>query len=249
MANILLLRHGKVDGLPALYGKTDIGVSSEVDDEILTYLHHYQRNAEQRITQVISSPLKRCRHVAEKFAVQNALSFNTNNDFQEMDFGLVDGITFDNIKTSEYSEQTWKQLVRFWDKPKEHVLPEAEPLNAFYQRVEQAWLMLLKEHKNETILLVCHGGVIRMILSYLLQLDFGNQALFSQLNIPNGGVTLVKHDHTINHSKVLSISTPLKCISELPEAFGLGKKIDKELFIEKVLDKQSTIKKLLGEQL
>ncbi len=223
MANILILRHGKVNGLPALYGKTDIDVPEEINQDILAHLNAYQEYAEQKITRVISSPLKRCRDVAAQFSSQNALLFNVDKNMQEMDFGLVDGITFNDIKSSEYSEQTWKQLERFWNNPKEHVLPEAEPLKQFYERVTQAWTMLLAENTNENLLLVCHGGVIRMILSHLLNLDFGNQALFSQLNIPNSGVTLVKHEHTINHSKVICVSSPLKSIALSPESFGLGR--------------------------
>jgi alpha-ribazole phosphatase len=222
MTKLVLLRHGKVDGSPALYGKTDIGVSAQINDDILAQLNEYQKNAPSPFTKVISSPLKRCAYVAEKFAFQNGLPFEREVKFQEMDFGLVDGITFDDIRTSEYSEQTWKQLERFWNNPKKHVLPEAEPLADFYQRVESAWQALLETNHNETILLVCHGGVIRMILSYLLDMDWGNKALYDKLSISNASATLVKHASTIKHSQVMTISAPLQCIAASSDALGFG---------------------------
>ena len=124
-------------------------------------------------------------------------------------FVLVDGITFDDIKTSEYNEQIWKQLEDFWNNPKDNTLPEAETLVHFYNRVESAWIDLLEANKNETILLVCHGGVIRMILSYLLQMDWGNKALYDKLSISNASATLVKHSSILKHSQVVSISMPV----------------------------------------
>ena len=224
MTKIILLRHGKVDGPAALYGKTDIAVSSQVNNEIVKQLNHYQKKALKPITKVVSSPLKRCSYTAETFAFQHKIPLEKNKAFQEMDFGLVDGITFDDIKASEYSEQTWKQLERFWNNPKENTLPEAETLIHFYKRVESAWIALLEANKNETLLLVCHGGVIRMILSYLLQMDWGNKALYDKLSISNASATLIKHSSTLKHSQVVSISMPIACMAASPESIGLGDK-------------------------
>lgn len=224
MTKIILLRHGKVDGPSALYGKTDITVSAQVNNDIVKQLNNYQEIAPQPFTKVVSSPLKRCLFTAEKFAEQHGIPLEKNKHFQEMDFGLVDGITFDDIKTSEYNEQIWKQLEDFWNNPKDNTLPEAETLIHFYNRVESAWIDLLEANKNETILLVCHGGVIRMILSYLLQMDWGNKALYDKLSISNASATLVKHSSILNHSQVVSISMPVACMAASPESIGLGDK-------------------------
>jgi len=219
--NVYLLRHGKVNGLPALYGQTDIEVSNKINHEILLELNELQQNLIPPLTQVITSPLQRCAVVAERFSKANSLPIETNSSFQEMNFGQLDGVSFDAIKDSKTSKETWQQLEDFWREPNRCSLPEAELLNQFYLRVKESWELLLKKYKGGNILLVCHGGVIRMILSYILNLDHGNQSLFSQLTIKNSSLTIVKNiiTESSSHSNVVTISAPLQCVSQQPKAF------------------------------
>jgi len=226
--NIYLLRHGKVNGLPALYGQTDIDVTETVNNKILSELNTFQENSMNKITHVVSSPLQRCHQVAQQFSVQNNLPFIVEEDFKEMYFGDLDGVSFDEIRDSEHSEKSWHQLEQFWHNPSAHPLPKAESLLAFYQRVCTAWEQLLAQYQGNNILLVCHGGVIRMILSLLLKIEQSNQALYSQLTIKNNSITLIKNiskkhcDSAKNapkYSSVMCISTPLKCIAQNPEEF------------------------------
>lgn len=227
--NIYLLRHGKVNGPSALYGQTDIDVTHNINSKILAELNTFQKNSTNRITHVISSPLQRCQRVAQEFSVHNDLHFNVEDNVKEMYFGELDGISFDEIRDSKHSEKRWNQLEQFWHNPSEYPLPKAESLLAFYQRVSITWEKLLKQYQGGNVLLVCHGGVIRMILSLLLKIDQSNQALFSQLTIKNSSITFIKniaeqHSESINnshttHSNVMCISTPLKCIAQSPEEF------------------------------
>jgi len=227
---LYLLRHGKVNGLPALYGHTDIDVTDEINSKIVSELNQLQKNLDSNnITQIVSSPLQRCFKVAEQFAQMNSVPIEKADNFKEMYFGELDGISFDEIRDSEHSEKNWHKLENFWKEPEQHPLPEAELLLHFYQRVAQAWEQLLEKHQGKNILLVCHGGVIRMILSYILNLDHTNKALFSQLTIKNSSITLIKSisirsdkhsDKQVNvHNNVITISTPLTCISQTPKAF------------------------------
>lgn len=224
---IYLLRHGKVNGPAALYGQTDIGVTDEENTKIFTELNQLQQNIINKISHVVTSPLQRCQNIAQQFAKNNQLPISVNKYFQEMNFGQLDGISFDDIRDSENSKKTWQQLEDFWRDPDAFPLPKAELLSSFYQRVEHSWCELLTSHAGKNILLVCHGGVIRMILAHLLNIDYHNKALFSQLTIKNSSITLVKsltdlssntHPAT-QHSNVITISTPLKAISQSPEEF------------------------------
>ncbi len=226
---LYLLRHGKVNGLPALNGHTDIDVTDEINAKIISELNQLQANlGSNRITHIVSSPLQRCAKVAEKFAQINNLTLEKKDDFKEMDFGELDGISFDAIRDSECGEQNWKKLEEFWQNPSQSPLPKAELLINFYQRIELALNNLLLSHQGENILLVCHGGVIRMILSCILKLDHANKALFSQLTIKNSSITLIKSIRIVSshadeeisvHNNVITVSTPLKCISQNPDEF------------------------------
>jgi len=241
--NIYLLRHGKVDGLPALYGHTDIAVTDSINNNMLQQLNTWQQNTQQKITHVVSSPLQRCNTLATTFATENKLTLTTEQAFSEMYFGVLDGVSFDEINESHQYKNTWQKLELFWQNPEAYPLPEAETLHAFYLRVKNAWQQLLHQHQGNNVLLVCHGGVIRMILSLLLNINYTNQALFSQLNIKNSSVTCIKNmqnggneknnnnklntqPNSLNktqkiqhHNSVTCIATPLKCIAHYPEEF------------------------------
>jgi len=218
---IYLLRHGKVNGPAALYGKTDIDVTDEVTTKILHELNTFQANSTNSITQVISSPLQRCYKVALQFSKVQQLPIESNEAFKEISFGQYDGVSFDSIQDLQDSKKVWLQLEDFWNEPNSYPLPDAELLRCFYQRVQDAWHNMLQVHKGKNVLLVCHAGVIRMILSHLLNLDYGNKALFSHLDVKYSSVTVIKFQQskTIEHHNVISIATPLKCLSLCPEAF------------------------------
>ena len=76
-------------------------------------------------------------------------------------------------------------LARFWDDPAAHAPADAEPLARFAARVLTAWHSIVRDHPSQRVLLVTHGGVIRVILCHvsrrpverLLELDVGHAAL------------------------------------------------------------------------
>ncbi len=179
--NFYLLRHGKTEGEAALNGVTDVTVAtSEQRRMVSAWL-----GSERAIAQLVSSPLQRCYEFSQQLASQTSLPVITNSNWQEMNFGKVDGIPFSSL-----SEQ-WPMLEAFWQQPAAHTLPEAESLAHFYQRVSSAWQQLVAQTDKDT-LLVTHGGVIRMILASVLGVDWGNPKWFSTLAIANASVTHIQ---------------------------------------------------------
>lgn len=215
MANIYLLRHGKVDGDAALYGHTDVSVADNVNHHIVQQLMAQELN----ISHVFTSPLQRCAKLAEQLAGHYALPVVAMDDLKEMHFGQYDGIAFDEVYQNN---QQWQTLERFWQNPVQHPLPNAELLTGFSYRVLRAWQAISEQfcaldsttltdvqqtnheanqqisqstndqREDNNILLVCHGGVIRMILAHLLQVDFRNPNWYTQLSIANGSLTSIR---------------------------------------------------------
>ncbi len=171
---ITLMRHGQVAGAAGLYGHTNIALSEQGYHNAMARLQ--QLHQAEPITQLISSPLQRCRQAAEAFATQAQIPLQLNNGFMEMHFGHWDGMEFSNV-------QDWPALQAFWDNPAEAASPSGETLAQFAERVISAWHSLLNQHHSGHQVLLCHGGVIRIIIAELLQLDWRNAALFRQLNI------------------------------------------------------------------
>jgi alpha-ribazole phosphatase len=204
VANIYLLRHGKVSGEAALYGHTDVDVSADIDETIVDQLIALNLD----INSVITSPLKRCFNLAELLSKKSQLPLTSIEKLKEMNFGLYDGVPFDEL---HQDENIWQLLERFWQNPVQHPLPKAELLTGFSFRVINAWQMIvdkvMSEPSNKNIVVVCHGGVIRMILAHLLNIDFRNPLWYTNLSIANGSLTTI--DVTNNQTRVKLIAKPL----------------------------------------
>lgn len=209
MSKIYLVRHGKVDGLPALYGRTDITVANKENERILHQLCALNIAAEQ----VISSPLTRCLSLAQLYAASVGASVHRYAALKEMAFGDVDGVCFDEL----YQDKgRWQLMEKFWADPVQHSLPNAELLAGFSYRVVHGWKNVLKQHKDsnsQSTVVVCHGGVIRMILAHVLGVDWRNAAWYTNLNIANGSVTSLSLENGIISVESIAVSAQSEKVS------------------------------------
>ncbi|MGR5209771.1 alpha-ribazole phosphatase family protein [Vibrio rotiferianus] len=197
--NIYLLRHGKVNAAPGLHGLTDLQVDEEEQRKIALA---WQQSGKD-VAGIISSPLLRCHDLAQIVAEQHLLPLNVEPLIQELDFGDFDGVPFDML--SEH----WNKLDAFWQAPAQHTLPNGERLEAFANRVTCAWSQIINDI-NDNLLIVTHGGVIRMILAHVLGVDWRNPRWYSTLAIGNASVTHITLtiDDQI-YASVRSIGVPL----------------------------------------
>jgi broad specificity phosphatase PhoE len=100
--------------------------------------------------------------------------------FREMHFGLWEGQTPQALMTA------CPDLLRnFWADPLVHPPPGAEPLDAFRARVVDAWLAHVSTFEGRRLLLIVHGGTVRVILGYLQRIS--DRDLVG-LNIPYASV-------------------------------------------------------------
>jgi len=181
MFNLYLLRHGKTQGKPALNGVTDVGVEESIQNKIAHLLP--QKYA---FTQVYSSPLQRCKQVAELLSESNpVLNLVIEPRIRELNFGQYDGVAFDDLKNE------WQCLEDFWAAPAQCPLPGSEPLQQGYERVIEAWQQIIKQCEQDT-LVITHGGPIRYILAHVLGLKWDNPNLYTSLNIDNQSITHIQ---------------------------------------------------------
>lgn len=197
---ITLMRHGKVDGPPGLYGHTDIACSPEGQEDMTRQLELIPE-----VSQIISSPRIRCLDFATALSKQRNLPLSINNGFAELSFGDWDGVAFDDM------QHYWSQIEAYFNNPGEVTPPNGECLTDFYQRICNAWQSLLATIESGSPLLICHGGVIRMVLASVMQVDFKNSAWFGNLDIRNASITqiqLTKHQGR-NYCRLLQIGAKL----------------------------------------
>ncbi|MEC9341092.1 MAG: alpha-ribazole phosphatase family protein [Pseudomonadota bacterium] len=115
---------------------------------------------------IVSSPLRRCREFAETLSEQLDLALQIDAQFKEMAFGDWEGLLPDEVRT-----RFPDALRQYWRDPLRHTPPNAEPLAAFQRRIETAGDGLIQQQQQADtghLLLVVHGGVIRVILCRVL---------------------------------------------------------------------------------
>ena len=108
---------------------------------------------------LICSPAARCARFAERLGARMGLPVEPLEALRERDFGAWEGLRADQIPLSDLS--------RFWADPDTFDPPDSEPFRTFRQRVMAGWRQAL-EGGGEQLLLLTHGGVIRVILGELL---------------------------------------------------------------------------------
>lgn len=168
------VRHGKVNGPAALYGKTDIAPSIRGQQELLSGLARLHQ--EIPIDYIFTSPLQRCMQTAEEFSTHHLLPISAMKELQECNFGDWDGVDFNFLKDQ------WPQLELFWQSPLASTPPNGESLQVFSNRINTAWKDIHTQQYCDHTLILCHGGSIRMIIAAILNLPL-NGPLFQQLHI------------------------------------------------------------------
>ena len=158
-----LLRHGETELGHTLRGSTDDALTLEGWQDMQRTLDTAIATG-QRWDMVASSPLQRCLQVAQFVAQVQQLPLYIDAQFQEMHFG-----EWEAISTQVLYEQYPEDLAKFWMTPTQFAPPQAESLLNFQQRVLQGlsdlnqYLQQLEQPQPKRVLLVTHGGVIKLL--------------------------------------------------------------------------------------
>ncbi len=178
-----LLRHGETRAGSVYLGRTDAPLSERGYRQMADTL-----TDAPRYDAVLSSPLARCAAFAQDYAQRHGLPLHCDARFQEMDFGAWDGRS-----AAEIAEADATALEKFWRDPVAFTPPQAEPLLSFQARVLTAWRELPVRHPGHHLLLVTHGGVMRIILCHLQQRPLSE---LLSLSVPHAALRRVCVDHS-----------------------------------------------------
>ncbi|WP_337153957.1 alpha-ribazole phosphatase family protein [Pseudomonas protegens] len=171
-----LLRHGESE----LGG----GLRGSLDDALTATGWQQMREAVQGRgpwDRVLSSPLQRCARFAQELAEQLQLPLSLEPDLQELHFGAWEGQSAAALMETDADD-----LGRFWADPYAFTPPGGEPVELFSLRVLGAIERLYQACAGQRVLLVSHGGVMRLLLArarglprqQLLNVEVGHGALF-----------------------------------------------------------------------
>jgi alpha-ribazole phosphatase len=154
-----LLRHPEPEesARGRCYGSLDVGLSARG----IAQAHAVAAAlAVERIEAIYSSPRRRCREAAGILAKEHGIPVETVEPLREIDFGDFEGRSYDEI-AARYPE-----LYRQWmEHPTELQFPGGESFRDMRARVLAAAGNLRARHAGQTVALVTHGGVIRVLLA------------------------------------------------------------------------------------
>lgn len=137
-------------------------------------------------TRIVSSPLMRCRAFAEELAGRHQLPLSFDDRLKEVGFGAWEGKT-----AAQLNEAYPQQLPRFKADPVNARPAGAEPLVDFFNRVAAGVESLLQSCAEEHVLVVCHAGVIRMVMAHGLHIPLANAY---RIEVPAAGLTRISYE-------------------------------------------------------
>ena len=188
---LLLARHGRTawNAERRYQGQRDVPLNREgrLQADALA-----QRLSDEPIDVIYASDLRRAWDTAAAIAALQGLPVRPEPRLREIDFGDWEGLTTDEI------EQASPGVIMAWrDDPRQAPPPGGENIDQVTGRVRAAMADIARSHQDETVLVVAHGGILRVLLCLALDLPpdafwrfrFG-QASLSQVNVYDSGSTL-----------------------------------------------------------
>lgn len=160
MTTIFLARHGQdEDNLAGiLNGHRDRPLTELGVQQAVTTAQHIQEE-HLSIEAVYSSPLQRAQETARIIATQNDLPEPEIFDLLiERDFGVMEGVPIKDIERLCSPSILRTDLVTYFIE-----CDGAETFDALVQRGHQVISQLSEQHPNQSILLVTHGDIGKMI--------------------------------------------------------------------------------------
>jgi broad specificity phosphatase PhoE len=163
VTTLLLVRHGETDW------NRDGRWQGQSDTELNAVgrrQSHELAGELDGIDVVYSSDLARARETAEVIADELGLEVSFDGRLRERGFGAWEGLTTAEI------EADFRDAHRRWRAGEGPGADDAEPFDAFAERVASFLAEVLERHPDETVLVVAHGGSIRVIHAVASGLDY-----------------------------------------------------------------------------
>jgi phosphoserine phosphatase len=201
MTKIILTRHGHVEGIkperfrgrePLQLTKRGVAEAAALAQRIAVHW---------RPSHIYTSPMGRSIATAAAIARATGVAAKTCDDLNDIDYGAWQFKTFADAKAQEPAQfAEWfatPQLVRF---------PNGESLQDLAARTANALRMVLARHRDETVVLVGHDSVNRVLLLELLELPLSaywrlaqEPCCLNEINVNEARVRV----HSINETQHL----------------------------------------------
>lgn len=162
---LILIRHGETDWnlKQRFQGQRDIPLNSSGLEQAAKVGHYL---ADREIDTIYSSDLIRAYDTALKISnYQQGLEIKTRPGLREMNFGEWEGLTYQEIR------KNYPEIIKKWyQDPISAKPPCGESITDFQGRVVDEFNKIIKESNEKNIIVVAHGGTIRIYLASILEM-------------------------------------------------------------------------------
>ncbi len=119
-----------------------------------------------------ASPMQRVQQTLAPM-LNGRLKITVLSELREVDFGDWTGLSWEEVQAKfGISAFSWLQQLE------SNAIPNAESAESLRSRLEPCLNDILKQHPGAQVAVLCHGGVIRMLLALLLKRPFSAMAPF-----------------------------------------------------------------------
>jgi len=159
----VLIRHGEPEASAQgrCYGKLDVGLS-DFGRAQLARVSEAFRASTTTVDAVYTSPRRRAREGAEILSREIVV----DRRLSEIDFGELEGLTYE-----EAAERFPHLYERWMREPTEVTFPGGEGFAEMKARVLEAVAVIRHLHSEQTVAIVAHGGVNRIVLAEALGIE------------------------------------------------------------------------------
>jgi len=161
---LLLIRHAEVEVKyhRVFGGRIDMNLSPRGKRMARTLAGYLEKKT---IDAVYASPMKRVQQTLAPALRKGAPRQTILPGLREIDFGDWTGLGWQAV-----SDRFGFQSHEWLDQIEHRGVPNGENARVFRQRVEPCVRQIIENHPGQNVAVFCHGGVIRMILSILVDL-------------------------------------------------------------------------------
>ena len=187
-----VLRHGQCEGGEIYRGTTDVLLTQTGTSQM-----HEAVSNHSGWDQIISSPLRRCAEFATSLSEQLSTPIAIDDRWREIDFGEWEGREVKEVWQSN------KELVsQYYSQPGTVTPIGGENIKDVQDRVVAAFNRAAIEYKHQHILVVQHGGTIRLLLAHLMQSPL---TAITRIEVAYASLTRIKVYH--QQEKLLPVIT------------------------------------------
>jgi alpha-ribazole phosphatase len=159
---ILLFRHGETANSKEVCfnGHYDVGLSKRGQEQ---FQHWAEILKEKSFKAIYSSDLQRTSNSAQFIAHQHGLKPVSYSELRELSFGTWEGMSVSEVERTYpgQMQERMKSVATFQ-------ADGGETYPQLQARVIPKFEEIVARHPNDQIVMVCHGGVNRVILGHLL---------------------------------------------------------------------------------